>query len=64
VKAEEEVTLLEEQSQHYKDERDKAHREIGKLTASSQVVRYIYSTLLLMLISPPEWLEVAFTGAV
>ena len=38
AKAEEEVTLLEEQSQHYKDELDKALRQIEKLNAKSQSV--------------------------
>ena len=38
AKAEEEVALLEEQSQHYKDELDKALRQIEKLNANSQSV--------------------------
>lgn len=41
AKAEEEVALLEEQSQHYKDERDKALRQIEKLNANSQSVGHI-----------------------
>ena len=38
AKAEEEVSLLEEQSQHYKDQLDKALRQIEKLNANSQPV--------------------------
>jgi hypothetical protein len=38
AKAEEEAALLEEQSQHYKDELDKALRQIEKLRANSQPV--------------------------
>jgi uncharacterized protein (DUF3084 family) len=44
AKAEEEVTLLEEQSQDYKDQLDKALRQIEKLSAKSQSVWYISST--------------------
>jgi hypothetical protein len=45
AKAEEEVTLLEEQSQHYKDERDKALRQMEKLNANSQSVGHIPSAI-------------------
>ncbi|KAF8501636.1 hypothetical protein F5888DRAFT_1252223 [Russula emetica] len=38
TKAEEEVALLEEQSQHYKDELDKALRQIEKLNANPQSI--------------------------
>ena len=41
AKAEEEVSLLEEQSQDYKDRLDKALREIQKLKTNSQPVGYI-----------------------
>lgn len=43
AKAEEEVSLLEEQSQHYKEQLDKALRQIEKLNANSQPVGYISS---------------------
>jgi uncharacterized protein (DUF3084 family) len=43
TKAEEEVALLEEQSQHYKDELDKALRQIEKLNANPQSVGHIPS---------------------
>ena len=45
ARAEEEVALLEEQSQHYKDELDKALRQIEKLKATSQSVEHIPSTI-------------------
>jgi uncharacterized protein (DUF3084 family) len=45
ARAEEEVALLEEQSQHYKDELDKALRQIEKLNANSQSVEHIPSTI-------------------
>ena len=64
AKAEEEVSLLEEQSQDYKDRLDKAHREIEKLKANSQPVGYIFTVFFLVLMDPLECLEVAFTGAV
>jgi hypothetical protein len=43
AKAEEEAVLLEEQSQHYKDQLDKALRQIEKLSANSQSVGHISS---------------------
>jgi len=46
ARAEEEVALLEEQSQHYKDELDKALRQIEKLNANSQSVGHIHSTFI------------------
>jgi hypothetical protein len=65
AKAEEEATLLEEQSQHYKEQLDKALRQIEKLSANSQSVGHIpYLVLFLILITLAEWLEVTFTGAV
>lgn len=45
ARAEEEVALLEEQSQHYKDELDKALRQIEKLNANSQSVMHIPFTI-------------------
>ena len=45
ARAEEEVALLEEQSQHYKDERDKALRQNEKLNANPQSVGHIPSTI-------------------
>ena len=45
TRAEEEGALLEEQSRHYKDERDKALRQIEKLNANSQSVRHIPPTV-------------------
>ena len=41
AQAEEETTLLEQQSQHYKDELEKALRQIKQLKASRQFVRRI-----------------------
>ena len=38
AKAEEEASLLEQQSQHYKDELDKALRQIKQLKADVQPV--------------------------
>ncbi len=45
AKADEEISLLEEQSQHYKDELDKARRQIEKLSTNSQSVGHVLSTL-------------------
>jgi hypothetical protein len=45
ARAEEEGALLEEQSRHYKDERDKALRQIEKLNANSQSVGHVPSTV-------------------
>ena len=45
AKAEEEVDLLEEQSQHYKDELDKALRQIENLNANSQSVGHVHLTI-------------------
>lgn len=62
--AEEEVALLEEQSQHYKDELDKALRQIEKLNANSQFVGDVLPRYLSRLIASIGWLEAAFTGTV
>jgi uncharacterized coiled-coil DUF342 family protein len=43
AKVEEEVALLEEQSQDYKDQLDKALRQIEKLRADTQSVGYTSS---------------------
>ena len=43
AKAEEEAVLLEEQSRHYKDELEKALRQIEKLKANSQTVGHFSS---------------------
>lgn len=48
AKAEEEVSLLEEQSQHYKEQLDKALRQIEKLNANSQAVRDVLSLFFLI----------------
>lgn len=60
--AEEEVALLEEQSQHYKDELDKALRQIEKLNANSQSVGHMsFQRYFCKLIASSGWSEVAFT---
>ena len=65
ARAEEEGALLEEQSQHYKDERDKALRQIEKLNANSQSVRaHSFHNIFSQLIASSGWFEVTFTGAV
>ena len=45
MRVEEEGALLEEQCQHYKDELDKALRQIERLNANSQSVGHIPSTV-------------------
>ena len=64
AKAEEEVALLEEQSQHFKDELDKALRQIERLNANSQSVGHTPSTIFSHLNAFSGRSEVAFTGAV
>jgi predicted nucleic acid-binding Zn-ribbon protein len=65
AKAEEEAALLEEQSQHYKDELDKAHKQIEKLKTNSQPVGHTsLHRAFITLITLAGCLDHTFTSAV